>query len=41
MRNEKWEMRNGKWEMGNGKDRKKRRISERNHPYVSFFGMLS
>lgn len=39
MRNEKWEMGNEKWEMGNG--RKKRRTSERNHPYVSFVGMLS
>lgn len=27
-------MENGKWE-------KKRRTSERNHPYVSFVGMLS
>ena len=29
-------MRNEKWEM-----EKKRRTSERNHPYVSFVGMLS
>ena len=41
MRNEKWEMRNEKWEMRNGKDRKKRRISERNHPYVSFVCILN
>lgn len=34
--NEKGEMRNEKWEM-----EKKRRTSERNHPYVSFVGMLS
>lgn len=31
--------RNGKGEMENGKT--KRRTSERNHPYVSFIGMLS
>lgn len=34
-------MRNGKGEMGNEKWEKKRRTSERNHPYVSFVGMLS
>ena len=36
-------MRNEKWEMGKekGEMRKKRRTSERNHPYVSFVGMLS
>ena len=34
-------MTNEKWEMGNGKWKKKRRTSERNHPYVSFVGMLS
>lgn len=28
-----------KWKMENGKT--KRRTSERNHPYVSFIGMLS
>ena len=42
MRNEKWERRyNEKGEMRNEKWEKKRRTSERNHPYVSFVGMLS
>lgn len=41
MRNEKWERRNEKGEMRKGKWEKKRRTSERNHPYVSFVGMLS
>lgn len=43
MGNGKGERRNGKGEMGKEKEemRKKRRTSERNHPYVSFVGMLS